>query len=192
MHKVWRVIKWIIFCVGGLLAIDLAIVIFFGIYRPQIQPSDDIIVLGAAVNTPAAFNRSQQGLKLYEDGLAKAIVVSGGIDYPRGQSEAEYMKQAILANTAVNPPIIVEDKSYSTYENLANARALIGANSSIIIVSDDYHLARAVLLAERLGFKKVYWSAPSSSYYSHDELAYYYFREVFAIIDYLPKFVTGR
>jgi hypothetical protein len=47
-------------------------------------------------------------------------------------------------------------------------------------------------MAERLGFKKVYWSAPSPWYYSADELVYYYFREMFAIIDYLPKFVMGR
>ena len=192
MRKFWKILRRIVYCLAGFLAVDLAIVVFFGIYRPALKPTDDIVVLGAAVNTPAAFNRSQQGLKLYQLGLAKAIVVCGGVDYPKGQSEAAYMKQAILANSTSSVPIIVEDRSYSTYENLINTRAKIGADSSIIIVSDDYHLARSVLLAGRLGFKKVYWSSPSSAYYSADELAFYYFREMFAMIDYVPKFVTGK
>ncbi len=167
-------------------------VVFFGFYRPVIHPADDIVVLGAAANTPAAYNRSLQGLKLFQEGLAPAIVVSGGKDYSRGPTEANYMERVIEANSSTAAPIIVEDKSYSTYENLNNTRAIIGYGKSIIIVSDTYHLARSVLMAERLGFKPVYWSSPSPDYYAPKELAYYYLREVLAMIDYVPKFVTGK
>ena len=191
MRKFWKVVRRIISAIVGLLLIDLAVVVFFSVYRPAIVPADDIIILGAAIKTQAAYQRSLEGLRLYQAGLAQGIVVAGGVDYPRSQSEAGYMRDAILYNTSSTPPILIEDKSASTYENLANTLDKIGADKSIIIVSDSYHLARAVLLAKRLGFKKVYWSAPSPSYYSSDELAFYYFREMFAMLDYVPKFVFG-
>jgi uncharacterized SAM-binding protein YcdF (DUF218 family) len=192
MKTLWKIIKGVVYFVVGFLILDLAIIGFFSLYRPALKPVDDIVVLGAAVKTEAAYQRSLEGLKLYQEGLGKAIVVSGGVDYPKGQSEASYMKQTIQANSSSTVPIIVENQSDSTYENLVNTKGLIGPTSSIIIVSDDYHLARAVLMAERLGFKKVYWSSPSPSYYSKTELSFYFFREITAMIDYIPKFVTGK
>lgn len=192
MRKAWEIIKFLVLAAVLVFAVDLIIVSFFSFYRPAITPSDDIVILGAGVKTEAAYYRSLEGLKLYQEGLAKNIVVSGGVDYPKGQSEAGYMAQVIRSNASSTVPIIVEDRSDSTYENLLDTRAKIGSGRSVIIVSDDYHLARAVLMAERLGFKKVSWSSPSSNYYSKTELAYYYFREVFAMLDYLPKFVMGK
>jgi vancomycin permeability regulator SanA len=58
-------------------------------------------------------------------------------------------------------------------------------------VSDSFHLARAVILAKRAGFKNVYWASPDQGYYSVDDKRYYYFREFLAMIWYLPKFLFG-
>lgn len=192
MRKVWKIIKFLFFAAVFVFVADFIVIVFFSLYRPVILPSDDIVILGAAVKTQAAYNRSLQGLRLYQAGLAKSIVVSGGADYPKGQSEAGYMAKIIQSKASSTVPIIVEDRSDSTYENLLDTRTKIGKGSSIIIVSDSYHLARAVLMAQRLGFKKVYWSSPSPDYYSKTELAFYYFREEFAMLDYLPKFVMGK
>ncbi len=86
---------------------------------------------------------------------------------------------------------ILEDQSRDTYQNIKFSKAKIPNAQSVIIVSDAFHLARGVLLAKREGFKKVYWAAPSQTTYRPGELVFYYVREMFAIIAYVPKFVRG-
>jgi uncharacterized SAM-binding protein YcdF (DUF218 family) len=191
MKALWKICKVLLALVAAVFLLDIFIVLFFAYYRPAIKPADYIVVLGSAINTPSLYNRSLQGLKLYEAGNAKMIVVSGGVDYPKSISEAEYMREVIEKNSPNPVPLILEDKSQSTYENLKNTRNIIGYGKSIIIVSDDFHLARSVLTAERLGFGHVEWSSPNPTYYNFSEQAYYYFREVFAIVDYIPKFIFG-
>jgi uncharacterized SAM-binding protein YcdF (DUF218 family) len=192
MKVVWKIYKILAVTVVTVLVIDLAAVMFFSFYRPQIQKADAIVILGAAINTPALYNRSLEGLRLYEAGKANTIVVSGGQDFSGAQTESAYMQEVLEANSRQPVPIILEDQSHSTYDNIKNTKQKLGGQAgSLIIVSDDFHLARAVLIAKRLGFGPVYWSSPKPVYYKNFELAYYYFREVFAMLDYLPKFVFG-
>jgi len=180
MKKVWKALKILILASAGILFLDLCIILFFSFYRPPIHKADAIVVLGAAINTPSLYNRSLQGLKLYEAGDAGVIVLSG------------YMQKVIKENASATIPTILEDKSGNTYENITNTKAILGNGKSLIVVSDDFHLARSSLLAMREGFWPVYWSSPKPYYYDNDELAFYYFREVFAMLDYLPKFIFGN
>lgn len=190
MKRLGKVLKYIgIFCVC-LFVVDAAIVIGFSVYRPAIPKADAIVVLGAAINTPAVDNRSYEALRLYEQGKANELVLSGGVDYPRSISEAQYMKKVILAKDS-SAPLILDENSHSTYENIKDSKALIPQAQSVIIVSDSFHLARGVLLAKRAGFNHVYWSSPSQSYYSVHDLVFYYLREMAAMVEYVPKFIHG-
>ena len=164
---------------------------FFSLYRPAISKADAIIILGAAINTPALYNRSLEGLKMYQEGKADMLVLSGGKVQESDLSEAGYMQKTIKKNSSSTVPTLLDDQSHNTYENIHNAKLLIPDAQSVIIVSDEYHLARGVLLAKRAGFRTVYWSAPKANYYKISELAYYYIREVFAMISYIPKFIRG-
>lgn len=191
MRKMWKIYKAVAIAAFSLLLLDLAVVVFFGLYRPVIKPADAIVVLGAAINTPALYNRSLQGLKLYETGDAKVMVLSGGRISDKDISEAGYMRK-VIENKAAGPvPLILEEDSHSTYENLKNTKAKIGSSKSLIIVSDEYHLARAVIMAKREGFGPLYWSSPSPVYYKNSELAFYYLRELVAMLAYIPKFIMG-
>ncbi len=191
MKTAWKVYKYISVTVVTLILIDVVVVLFFGLYRPTIQKADAIIVLGAAINTPALYNRSLEGLRLYELGDAKVIVLSGGRISDKDISEAGYMQKTILANAHSGASLILEDQSHNTYENLTNTKEKIGQGKSVIIVSDEYHLARAVIMAKRLGFGPIYWSSPKPTYYKTSELAFYYLRELVAMFDYVPKFIMG-
>ncbi len=191
MNKFWKIYKAVAILAFSLILADLAVVIFFGMCRPQIKPVDAIVVLGAAINTPALHNRSLQGLKLYEEGDAKIMVLSGGRISDKDISEAGYMRKVIEANSKQSVPLILEENSHSTYENLKNTKAKIGGGKSLVIVSDEYHLARAVIMAKRIGFGPVYWSSPKTSYYKNSELVFYYLRELVAMFAYLPKFIMG-
>ena len=191
MRKFWRIYKYFaIVIVTGFLA-DLLIVMSFSVYRPEIKKADAIVILGAAINTPALYNRSLEGLRLYEAGKGEVLVLSGGVDYPKSIPEAEYMKQVIEQNASSSLKMVLDPDSHSTYENLQNTKAKIGEGKSIIIVSDSYHLARGVLVAVRAGFYPVYWSSPKQTHYSTSELAFYYLREMMAMISYVPKFILG-
>ena len=86
---------------------------------------------------------------------------------------------------------ILDQESHSTYENITDSKAAAPNVKSVIVVSDNFHLARAVLLAKREGFSPVYWSSPPEAAYKKSELAYYFFRETIALISYVPKFIWG-
>jgi uncharacterized SAM-binding protein YcdF (DUF218 family) len=192
MLQFWKILKWFLIAILAFFVLDLSIIIFFSFYRPNIHKTDAIVILGAAINTPSSYNRSLEGLKLYQEGLAPVVVLSGGQDYSGAITEANYMEKAIEANSQAPITFILEDQSHSTYDNIKNTKAELGGNTgSLIIVSDDFHLARAVLTAWRQGFHPVYWDSPQPKYYDTKELFYYYGREIFAMIDYIPKFIKG-
>jgi uncharacterized SAM-binding protein YcdF (DUF218 family) len=85
--------------------------------------------------------------------------------------------------------VILEEQSHNTEDNIKNSRAKIPNAKSVIIVSDEFHIARAVLLAKREGFKDVYWSSPEPTYYTKPELNRYYLREMAGMIRYIPIFL---
>lgn len=193
MRKIWKIIKYLIWASAAVFMLALLIVIGIGQWRRPVEKADAIIVLGAAINTPALYNRSMQALKLYREGKAPVLVLSGGVDYPKSISEAQYMQNVILENSVMAPVMILEADSQSTFENIKNSKKLIPQARSVIVVSDNYHLARGALTAKAAGFSPVYWSAPdSASYYPKGELVFHYFREAAALIDYIPKFVFGK
>ncbi len=174
-----------------LVALDGLLVFGMAHYRRDIPKTDAVIVLGAAIYTPALYNRTLEGLHLYQAGKAEEMVLSGGKIASSDISEAEYMEQVVQANSDPLPKYVLEDQSHSTYENIRNAKQKLAGKASIIIVSDQFHLARAVLLAKREGFDHVYWSAPQPNYYRRQELRFYYIRELFAMLSYIPKFIRG-
>lgn len=191
MYKFWKICKVILYFLVGFLVLDITIVIFFSLYRPEVQKADDIVILGAAIYTPSLYNRSLEGLKIYEAGDGMQIVVSGGRISDKDISEAGYMAKVIKTHASGAVPIILEDQSHSTYDNFKNTKEKIGSDKSIIVVSDSFHLARSIIMAKRLGFKVVFWSSPNAFYYTKKDLLYYYTREVIAMIDYIPKFIFG-
>jgi len=193
MKKTVKIISYVILVAVLALTMDFLIVVTFSFYQPDVEKADAAIVLGAAINTPALYNRSLEGLRLYEEGKADKLVLSGGRISDEDISEAQYMQKVISANSkGAVPSMILEQDSHTTYENINNSRQLIPDAQSVIIVSDGFHLARAVLVAKKAGFKKVYWHSPSPFYYQPQELAFYYAREVAAMISYVPKLVMGK
>lgn len=172
-----------------LIVLDVAVVVIMAHYRPEFSHADSAIVLGAAINTPALKNRTLKGLELFEQGKVDQLVLSGGKISDSDISEAEYMEKVIKQNQDSNVKYVLEDGSHNTYENIKNSKQKIGDINSVVIVSDEFHLARAVLLAKRAGIETVYWESPKSSYYTEKELNFYYFREFVAMISYIPKFI---
>ena len=179
---------------GALLILSADILLVIGIAKLHQEPkkADAIIILGAAINSPALYNRTLEGLDLYKKGKADVLVLSGGRISTQDISEAGYMKKVILKNSPETTNFLLDEKSNNTEENLRNTKKLIPNAKSVIIVSDEFHLARGAALALRNGFYPVYVSSPKPDYYNKSELAWYYFREIVAMVAYIPAFVFNH
>jgi uncharacterized SAM-binding protein YcdF (DUF218 family) len=191
MTIIRRIIKYVVLTVVIILVLDAALVLGMAKIKPEFSHADNAIILGAAINTPALKHRTLKGLELYEEGKVDQLVLSGGKISDSDISEAEYMEKVIKQNQDANAKYVLEENSRNTYENIHNSKQKMGENSSVVIVSDEFHLARAVLLAKRAGIEKVYWQSPEPTYYKWQELDFYYLREVVAMIAYIPKFIFG-
>jgi uncharacterized SAM-binding protein YcdF (DUF218 family) len=131
--------------------------------KDERRPADAIVVLGAAQydGRPSAIYRArlEHAVDLYNQKLAPVIVFTGGNRsgdrYTEGASGARWaVKQGVPMVAA-----LVEDSSRSTYQNLAGAkRALAQRQHSdrrlrVVVVSDPFHMYRAVRQARDLGLE---------------------------------------
>ncbi|MCX6716590.1 MAG: YdcF family protein [Candidatus Taylorbacteria bacterium] len=163
MLKIAKKILWsILFFIVFVMAIYEIPVIYFSYSQGNLRPADAILVLGSGY-MDVAKDRAMAGLKLYEKGLAPVIIFAGGkTNYPK--SEALFMSEYIKSQSSSTPPVILEENSKSTYENLVNVRNILESKSatttdirSIIIVSNNFHLFRSYLIAKNVGFESVEW-----------------------------------
>ena len=160
-------------------------ILSFGL-RAKPVISDAIIVLGCQVygTVPSAFLKARldEGLRLYNEGYGKYIVVSGGKGKGENISEAEAMKDYLVSNSVDTSRIILEDKSRSTIENIQYSSKIIksiGLNSAVI-VSNKYHLKRALLIAEKYGLKASCSGVFVSNHIYHEITGF--FREILALL----------
>ncbi|EJO5349492.1 YdcF family protein [Clostridium botulinum] len=192
-YKFKKVFKGIIFFV----IIAILIVIFFGykiVYfgvKSKPQKSDCIIVLGCKVrgNDPTPFLkwRTEEGLRLYNEGYGKYIIVSGSKGPGENISEAEAMKRYLVKKGIDKKFIILEDKSKNTLENIKFSKKKMQENGldSTIIVSNKYHLKRAELLCEKQDIKASYSGVFVKPYMSHEIVGF--LREIPALLVYYIK-----
>lgn len=186
--KLCKVVKIVIKILVVFVVVDAGFVLGFPKVHlpPKDQPVDAIIVLGAAPNSPAIRERAWHGYTQYKDGLGKMLVFAGGNTRPQDETEAANMSR-FLANRGALAPHALEENSSSTWENLLYTKKELPQNYSVLVVTDTYHIPRAVLVAKAVGFEKVYWSAPTSNYYPFSELVWYFVREMVALPSYLLK-----
>jgi uncharacterized SAM-binding protein YcdF (DUF218 family) len=162
------------------------------------QPADVIVVLGARVwpsgrPSGALARRTFHAVKLYQEGLAAAMVFSGGLGtHPPTEAQAA----ARLAMDQGVPPeaIVLEDKGHSTEESAFFVSEIMRARGwqRAIVVSDAYHLWRAKLLFGRAGVE-AYPSPAHDERYPLSRRVYLYHlgREVVAVAWYYVKSWLG-
>ena len=91
-------------------------------------------------------------------------IVSGGKGANEPFSEAESMAEYLLKNGIEKSRIILEDKSTNTVENIRNSKALMDMSyRNVGIVTNNFHMFRAVQIAKAQGLKGVCGIAANSS-----------------------------
>lgn len=119
-------------------------------------PVDALLVMGAAQYdgspSPVFSRRLDLAFRLYQDGCADRIVVSGGSRPGDRYSEGE-AGVAYLAGLGVPESVLrAETRAESTFQNIRNSLPLL-AGEQVLLVTDDLHAFRSRWLAEKLGVR---------------------------------------
>ena len=117
---------------------------------------DCIVVLGCLVRddgTPSHMleDRLKQGVALYHGGAAPKLIMSGDhgtVSY----DEVDAMKQYAVDSGIPSADVFMDHAGFSTYETVYRAKEIFGADK-IVIVTQQYHLYRALYVAESLGIE---------------------------------------
>ena len=129
--------------------------------------SDCIVVLGCGVYadktpSPMLADRLKVGIELYKKGAAPKIIMSG--DHGReNYDEVNVMKQYAIEAGVPSEDIFMDHAGFSTYESIYRAKEIFCAEK-IIIVSQEYHLSRALVIAKELELEAVGVSADLRDY----------------------------
>lgn len=134
--------------------------------------ADCILILGAGVwddGRPSYMleDRLLQGIQLYENGASDRLLMSGDHG-SKEYDEVNVMKQFAIDRDIISEHIFMDHAGFSTYESLYRARDIFKAEK-IIIVTQKYHLYRALYIAEKLGLE-AYGVASDPRQYSGQEI----------------------
>lgn len=117
---------------------------------------DCILVLGCGVRedgTPSHMleDRLRRGVELYKAGAAPKLIMSG--DHGRTDyDEVNTMKQYAIDAGVPSEDIFMDHAGFSTYESMHRAQSIFCAEK-ILIVTQEYHLYRAIYAARALGLE---------------------------------------
>lgn len=133
----------------------------------KIESADCILVLGCLVRDngqPSDMLRDRivRGVELYHNGTAPKLLMSGDhgrVDY----DEVEAMKRVATELGVPSSDVFRDHAGFDTYDSIYRARDVFGADK-IIIVTQGYHLYRALFIAESLGIEAYGVSADLHTY----------------------------
>lgn len=122
----------------------------------ELTDVDCIVVLGCAVRpdgtpSPMLAERLNRSIELYEAGAAPKLLMSGD------NGQVEYNEVAAMGNFALEKgvpsyDIFLDYAGFSTYESIYRAKEIFQAQK-IIIVTQKYHLHRALYIAKAFGLE---------------------------------------
>ncbi len=129
--------------------------------------ADCILVLGAGLLPDGRPNlmlgeRINTGVDLYGAGVAPKLLMSG--DHGReDHDEVNAMKDAAMARGVPSEDVFMDHAGFATYDSFYRAGAVFGVKR-VVIVTQAYHLPRAIWIARSLGLEAVGVSCDTARY----------------------------
>lgn len=159
---------WAFFFIGLLLfgAVEARIL---SQYNAQAAPSADyVIILGAQWRSTGPSEvlrrRLDKAIDYLEQNPDTSVIVSGGQGGNESIPEAVGMREYLIEAGIGEERILVEDQSSSTYQNLVlSAEFLDRENDRVVVVTNNFHMFRALAIAKKQGYLNVEGLAASSS-----------------------------
>lgn len=173
LHKGGIFLKRIIF---ALLFIVLILVLIFywldyemnaALNNKADGSNEYVVILGAKVKpggipSQSLKNRLDAAVDYLQKYPTVKAIVTGGQGADEDRTEASVMADYLIKHGIAEDRVLLEDQSTTTYENLLFAKELMPENTeSITIISNDFHLKRATILARKLGLKADVVAAPT-------------------------------
>lgn len=166
-RRAWIFVSWIILglCVLGTVVVAGINLWVTGSVRERIltweqatalKNVDCIIVLGCGVHsdgTPSHMleDRLKQGIALYQQGAAPKLLMSGDHG-TKDYDEVNVMKGYAVKAGVPSEDVFMDHAGFSTYDTMSRAKHIFGAEK-VIVVTQQYHLYRAVYLARAMGME---------------------------------------
>jgi SanA protein len=184
MKKIVKNIKFMSIAFGVLIVVAFTLLIVINIYVKSSTDdfiisaeealninSDCILVLGAGVRSdgspsPMLKDRLITGIDLYNKGVSERILMSGD-HTTKGYDEVNIMKKFAVDNGVPSEHIFMDHAGIATYDSIYRAKEIFQANK-IIIVTQEYHLYRALHIAKNLGIDAYGVSADVRTYVGQD------------------------
>ena len=187
--KLLKILAWALtFVIIWIIGVNFYVVLST---RSQIIPYEDanclkepggfdcILVLGAGINgdKPSAIleDRLKVAIELYKKNVSSKIIMSGdhGTDE---HDEVNIMKSYAVENGVRSEDVFMDHAGFSTYDSIYRAKAIFQAKK-VIIVTQGYHLYRALHIANELGVNA--YGVPADMH-PYQRILYYKAREVIA------------
>ena len=129
--------------------------------EPSARSADAVIILGAGVNGTTPSLALQTRIRAAEQYLREhpdiPVVLSGGQGNGEAITEAEAMRRALTEDGVDPARLLLEERSTNTEENFAYTKTLLSEygmdtdTATIAVVTNDFHIRRASLIARREG-----------------------------------------
>ena len=121
----------------------------------NLENVDCILILGAGVwkdkPSPMLKDRLEKGIELYKAGVAPKIIMSG--DHGKeSYDEVNLMKEYAIEKGVPSEDIFMDHAGFSTYDSIYRARDIFKVKK-MIIVTQKFHLYRALYLSNKLGIE---------------------------------------
>ena len=143
------------------------------------------IVFGAGIwedgtPTPMLADRVQGAINLYNIGSIQKILMTGDNSTP-DYNEVKAMQEYAINHGVSVEDIILDYSGFSTYKSCYRAKEIFGITQAVL-VTQNYHLPRAVYTCRQLGVDVVGLGMPDWGKFRNDSMRRYSIREVFAVL----------
>lgn len=171
--KLIKFIKYSLLMVISYFVICNIIIYIYAQQKPQMN-ADTLVLLGAKVvgspakPHPTLKKRLDIALTYINDNPRTKIVVCGGQGKDESATEASVMAEYLISNGVEASRIYIEDKSTRTAQQFVYANQVLPLGKTIV-VTNDFHLLRSLMLAKRSGFSDVSGLAAPVSFTNMDK-----------------------
>ncbi len=160
---------------AGLLAVGILLfAVLEGMILSQFSATaepgaDYVVILGAQwkENGPSDVlrRRLDKALIYLRENPDTKVIVSGGQGANEPVSEAEGMREYLLSAGISEERILTEPESFNTKQNLEYSSCFLNLKEDrVVLVTNNFHMFRALLIARKQGYQKVEGLAASSVY----------------------------
>lgn len=132
----------------------------------ELKNVDCILILGAGIwddePSPMLKDRLDKGIELYKNNVSGKLLMSGD-HVSEGHAEVNVMKKYAINNNVNSIDIFMDHAGISTYDSIYRLKEIFGVKK-VVIVTQRYHLYRAIFIARSLGIEAYGVSAEDIHY----------------------------